>query len=231
MSTRAHSSVTATGPGRRAGGLDPWAGAMVVIALVGFAGFAVLTWLVAARMPLPLDQQLLAQALRWQGLAGAWRLVSEASNLPLIAIGVALVAWLWWKHRRREAILVIVTLALVTVGSEAVKQLVARPRPPGSDTVVPGVIYSYPSGHELESVTLLGIVALLAWRSSLHVAVRAAIAAAVGVFVLLVAVARVAIDAHYPSDVLAGFLAGIAVLALFALLTRPDHDGRRMAAT
>ena len=42
------------------------------------------------------------------------------------------------------------------------------------------------------------------------------------------AVARVAIDAHYPSDVLAGFLAGIGVLGLFAVLT---WDGARANGT
>ena len=37
--------------------------------------------------------------------------------------------------------------------------------------------------------------------------------------VALVAVARMSLDAHYPSDVLAGFLAGMAFVATYALLT------------
>jgi undecaprenyl-diphosphatase len=201
----------------------------VAIAAVGFAGFALVTWLVAAHAPIPFDAPLRDIALGWTAYAGTWSLISDASNLPLIAIAVGLVLWLLWKRRFREAILVVIVLAAVTAGSEAVKQLVARPRPPSSDARVIGVVYSFPSGHVLESVTILGMIALLVWRTTLRLAVRAAVAIAVGAFVALVAVARVAIDAHYPSDVLAGFLAGIAVLAVFALLTRPRRDAQRQA--
>ena len=209
----------------------PWLWA--VLAVVGLAGFAILTALVAARIALPFDAPLRAVALRWSAWSDVWAAISDAANIPLIVIGVAIVAWLLWTGHRREAVLVIVTLALVTAGSEGVKQLVARPRPPGSTAVVPGVIYSYPSGHELESVTILGIVALLVWRSRRPRAARLAVALAVALFCAVVAVARVAIDAHYPSDVLAGLLGGFGVLATFAILTRPSglESERRGSST
>ena len=199
--------------------------AWLVVALLGFAGFAVLTWLVATQTAIPFDQPLRDLARGWDGYFDLWNLLSNAANFPLIGLGVAIVLWMFWKHRQREGILVIVVLAAVTAGSEAVKQLVARPRPPGSETVVPGVVYSFPSGHVLEAVTILGIIAILVWRSSLPQSARRAFAIAVAIFVTMVAVARVAINAHYPSDVLAGFLAGIAVLAIFARLTRPAREG------
>lgn len=202
----------------------------VAIAVVGFAGFALLMSLVVAHTAIPFDAPLRDIARGWTAYTGTWSLISDAANLPLIAIGVGLVLWLLWKRRFREAILVVVVLAAVTAGSETVKQLVARPRPPSSDAHVIGVVYSFPSGHVLESVTILGIIAILVWRTTVPLAVRAGVAIAVGAFVALVAIARVAIDAHYPSDVLAGSLAGIAVLAIFALLTRPRRDAQRQAS-
>ena len=167
----------------------------------------------------PFDGPLLDRARAYSAYHDLWDLLSNAAYLPLIAIGVGLVVWLFVKRQRREAVLVILILAAITAGSEAIKQLVARPRPPGSDTVVPGVVYSYPSGHVLEAVAIFGIIAILLWRSSRPFWVRAGFAIAVAVFVVALAVARVAINAHYPSDVLAGFLAGIGVLGLFAVLT------------
>jgi len=198
--------------------------AWLLIAAVGLGGFAVLTWLLAAHLQPAFDRPLLETARGWVALAGAWDLLSNAANIPLIVLGVGTVLWLFLRGRRREALLVILVLAAATVGSEAVKELIARPRPPGSDTVVPGVVYSYPSGHVLESVTVLGIIAVLVWRGHMPAVVRAGFAVAVGVFVALVALARVAINAHYPSDVLAGFLAGVGVLAVFALLSRPRGE-------
>ena len=209
----------------RSSSVETWA--CLTVALIGFAGFALLTWVTAMHFAIPLDQSILDVARSWTAFMGAWVLLSDAANIPMIFVGVGLVLWLFWKRARREAVLVIITLALVTAGSEAVKQIVHRPRPPGSDAVVAGVIYSFPSGHVLEAVTILGIAAVLVWRSSLPLLARIAVAVAVWVFVALVAVARVAINAHYPTDVLAGFLAGIGVLAIFILLTRDSYAGEQ----
>jgi membrane-associated phospholipid phosphatase len=41
------------------------------------------------------------------------------------------------------------------------------------------------------------------------------------IWVVLVGLARMALNAHYPSDVLAGALGGIGALSLYAWLTRP----------
>jgi undecaprenyl-diphosphatase len=68
-------------------------------------------------------------------------------------------------------------------------------------------------------VTIFGIIAILVWRSSLPRWLRIGFPVAVAIFVVLVGFARMAIDAHYPSDVLAGLLAGIGVVGLFAVLT------------
>ena len=209
----------APGAGQRIAAIA-WAGT----ALVCLNGFVLLTWLVASRTAIWFDQPLLSLGRSWDGYAAVWNLLSNAANLPLIGIGVGLVLWLLFHQRRREAVLVVLVLVAVTAGSEGVKQLVARPRPPGSDTVVPGVIYSFPSGHVLEALTIFGMITILVWRGSCPRWVKRGVAIAVSVFVVLVAVARVALNAHYPSDVLAGFLAGLGVLAIFALLATPQRQ-------
>jgi membrane-associated phospholipid phosphatase len=50
---------------------------------------------------------------------------------------------------------------------------------------------------------------------------RVAFTVLVIVWVVLVGLARMALNAHYPSDVLAGALGGIGALSLYAWLTRP----------
>lgn len=200
--------------------------AWATLALVGIAEFVILTWLMLTAAVVPFDQPLLDAATSLGAYRTAWSLLSDAANLPLIAIGAALVIGLFVTHHRRESGTVLVVLAVVTAGSELIKQLVARPRPPGGDVVVPGVVYSYPSGHVLEALTIFGIIAILLWRADHH---RVAIAAGAFtiVFVSLVAVARVAINAHYPSDVLGGMLAGVGVLGCFALATPRDLSPSR----
>jgi undecaprenyl-diphosphatase len=193
--------------------------------------FGCLTVLVDVRVPIPFDQALSNAARGWTSLTWAWRFLSDSANLPLIAMGVGIVIWLLLTRRRREAVVVVVLLAAITAGSEAVKQVVARPRPPGSDTVVAGVVYSYASGHVLEALTIYGIIAVEVWRSRIPRPAALFVAILAATVVGLVAVARVAIGAHYPSDVLGGALAGLGCLALYAWLTRPggiaDHTRDR----
>jgi undecaprenyl-diphosphatase len=204
---------------------DPRDLVLDALAIAGLAGFAVLSVVLYAHVTPFFDPPIRDALLHYQSWHVLWNDISEAANFPMIGIAVGLVLYLWWKHRRREAVLVAITLALVTAGSEGVKELVHRPRPPDSQTVVPGVIYSYPSGHELEAITILGILALLVWRSRAPRPVAVAVAILVAIFCAWVGIARIAINAHWPSDVLAGLLGGIGVLALVIRLTRHDDRG------
>jgi undecaprenyl-diphosphatase len=194
----------------------------LVIAVVSLVGLVALTIAVAAKVQFSFDQPLLTIAHTWDGNPGIWQAVSETANIPLIVIGLGFVAWLFFTKRRREAFLVLVMLAAVTGGSEAIKQITLRVRPEaGTASGIPGVIYSYPSGHVLEALTILGFVAMRLWRSAAALALRVGVAVLAAVEVVLVAVARVALGAHYPTDVLAGVLGALGALGLYAWFTRP----------
>jgi membrane-associated phospholipid phosphatase len=195
--------------------------AWVIAAVVGIGGFVILTALMAMHQTIPFAAPLMDLAKPYAVDKFAWNFLSESANFPLVAIGLGIVAMLFRAQRRRDAIAVFFVLAAATAGSEGVKQLIHRPRPPGSDTVVPGVVYSYPSGHTLEVLTIFGILTLITWRSGVDRWIKVAMLVFTILFVAAVAVARVSINAHYTSDVLGGFLAGMGVIALFALLTRP----------
>jgi undecaprenyl-diphosphatase len=194
---------------------SPWP----LIAAIGLGVFALMSWIIASKAAIPFDQPLLDSAKGLDQYMGFWRLLSDAANYPLIAIGIGIVVWLLIKRQGREAVLVVGVLAAVTAGSEGVKLLVARPRPPGDSSTYLGAVYSYPSGHILEAVTIYGIIAVLLWRSSAPKAVRVVVPVLFVVLIALTAVARVAVNEHYPSDVLASLFGGVGVLALFAWFT------------
>ncbi|GAC1668149.1 MAG: phosphatase PAP2 family protein [Candidatus Limnocylindrales bacterium] len=203
-----------------------------MLAVLGLGGFAAFTVVIKAGYIPAFDQTLLDAARGWQSWATVWRVISESANLPLIAIGAGIVIWLFVTHRRREALVVALVLIAVTAGSEAVKQFVARPRPSGTDPNIPGVVYSFPSGHVLEALTIFGIIAIRIWRSSAGGLLRSVVVVAVIIDVILVAVARVALSAHYPTDVLASAVGGAGVLGLYGWVTRRgrDRDGSARAA-
>ena len=205
--------------------------AWLVVAVMGLVGFALLTWAVWAMVVFPFDQPLLTLTHTWDGNPDIWKVVSETANIPLIVIGLGFVIWLFVTKRRREAVLVLLMLVAVTAGSEGVKQLTLRPRPEqGTASGIPGVVYSYPSGHVLEALTILGFVALRVWRTGRALVLRLAVAIVVAIDVVLVGIARMALGAHYPTDVLAGLLGGIGVLGLYAWFTRSGAWADKPAA-
>jgi membrane-associated phospholipid phosphatase len=149
----------------------------------------------------------------------AWALLTAAGGLILVPIGIVLVVGLLLVGQVRMAIVVAAALVLGALGTELVKLLIARPRPPGDPLVgAPG--YSFPSGHTLNSTVTYGLVALVAWRSRLPLPVRRVLVVALVVLIVLVGLSRIALGVHYPSDVLAGWLAGTAIVATVVVLTR-----------
>jgi undecaprenyl-diphosphatase len=208
-----------------AGGLPAKAGrrpgsGLRLLATASLLAFAALTIAVGMRVVFPFDAPILAAALALNGVPGFWEFMSQTANFPLIAIAVITFLWLVRAKRYREAVLVAVMLAAVTAGSEAVKQLTARPRPSGSGDGIPGVVYSYPSGHVLEAMTILGMLVVRAWRVARRLWAKIAFAAVVAVEVILVGIGRMALDAHYPTDLLAGVLGSIGALGWYGWLTR-----------
>ncbi len=202
----------------RAEGRSP---ALLITAAVSLVLFVGLALALANHVVFPFDQPILAWARTFDGTPAIWNGFSQSANFPLIAIGIGLVLWLIWSRRYREAIVVVMILIAVTAGSEGVKELTARPRPSGNGDGIPGVVYSFPSGHILECMTILGVVAIRVWRTTVHRLLRWVLAAVVVAEVILVGIARMALNEHFPTDLLGGFLGAVAALALYAWFTRP----------
>lgn len=199
----------------------------LLTAILSLGALVVLSLVVAGGVVIPFDQSLLALARTWDAQPLIWQVITQSANIPLIVIAVGFMAWLFLTKRRREALLVLLILAAVTGGSEGLKLLVAKPRPSRTGDGIPGVIFSYPSGHVLEVLSILGIIAVRIWRNATSSRLRLVVVVLVVVEVVLVGISRLALDEHYPTDLLAGLLGGIAAISLYAWWTRPgawaDH--------
>lgn len=122
--------------------------------------------------------------------------------------------------------------AIATGGSGllnfAAKHTFERERPALWTSVAPEATYSFPSGHAMASATFACVVTVLCWRSP----ARPAVFAVASLFVLAVGVSRVYLGVHYPSDVLAGWMAAVAwALGVHLVMSggRRLRRGRRRA--
>ncbi len=193
---------------------------LLVLALACAGAFLVLAMVVSRQGSLAFDEPVIAFVTGLGISTDAWRAVTELGGLLLVPLGVGLVGWLVLQRRYSEAVIVAIALIAATLFTDAVKDFIARPRPPGPH-LAPAAGYSFPSGHTLNSTTTYGLIALYAWRSRARSGMRWFVCCGLLTIPFLVGLSRIALGVHYPSDVLGGWLAGAAVVLLVAAITPP----------
>jgi len=136
---------------------------------------------------------------------------------PVLFYGVVVIAavWVWRRHGRRLALFLAVTTALGGLLDTAVKVAVNRPRPSLVDPVATAAGKSFPSGHAMGSTVVYGAL-LLVFLPLIARRRRVVVVAAAGVVELAIGFSRLALGVHYISDVLGGYVLGLAWLTASA---------------
>jgi undecaprenyl-diphosphatase len=155
--------------------------------------------------------------MRW--VAGHQNPIVKAGMVEVTSLGtgavvtmIVLVAglFLWLNRHKHSAILLIVA----TVGGMLLNQLLKigfnRPRPHIFDWGTYAMSSSFPSGHAMSSVIVYGTVAYLAARLQANAASRILTLVLAAFIVTLICVSRIYLGVHYPSDVAAGIVIGLA---------------------
>lgn len=153
------------------------------------------------------------------------RVVTQLGSPNLsVFIGVVGGALLWRRCRASSLAL----LALVSMGVASdllLKLIVDRPRPTGA--VIGTSLGSFPSGHAIHAVIILGIVPFLLWAHTGNKAFLRVGAVMFAVGVPAVALSRVRLGAHWPSDVVASFFIGVTLLVATEQLLTSAWAARR----
>jgi membrane-associated phospholipid phosphatase len=149
-----------------------------------------------------------------------WTVVSFVLGpVPLRLLGVVAAVVAMVKRNLRAALLLLACAPLSGFVTLAAKGLVNRPRP--STMLVAAPSTSFPSGHALE--TTAAWLALLSLLLPVLSRMIGGIAIAVtALILLLVGIARVALNVHYPSDVMAGWSLGYLYFLVCLLVFRPS---------
>ncbi|WP_029077312.1 bifunctional DedA family/phosphatase PAP2 family protein [Kaistia adipata] len=203
---------------------DPGTSTLLVMGTVAIA-------LAAAFLSLAEDVFMREQVTRMDSavstLVQGWRtprldavmiaITSLGDGVVIIAVLVAAVIWLVAHRRRKLAAGLVVTMALAALAVPLLKSALVVPRP--IDLYAGADAFSFPSGHATHAAALY---LSLAWLATHNAALRWKILGFVlaGLLVGAIAVSRVYLAAHWPSDVLAGLALGSMLAALYALVFR-----------
>ena len=157
----------------------------------------------------------LMPSIRTPAQTAFFRVVTALANTETaILLMVATAAVLWQRHQRFLAGLVIVVAGGEEVVTYIIKHLVMRMRPDRVLSLFKEGGFSFPSGHSVWATVLFGLLAYFIYKS--YTSTRARLLT-VGLYVLtvfLVALSRIYMGVHYPSDVWGGILLGGSMLTL-----------------
>ncbi|HEY7237326.1 MAG TPA: phosphatase PAP2 family protein [Gemmatimonadaceae bacterium] len=185
----------------------------VAVAIAGTWAFAELAGHVASGGTQAFDDAV----LRW---LGAHRAASmDAFMLDITALGtssvVAMVVgvaalFLWLNRHKHSAILLLVSTFGGILLNNLLKLGFSRPRPDIIPWATTATFYSFPSGHAMSATVVYATVAYLAARLQQTHKARLAIALVATLVVSLICLSRLYLGVHYPSDVAAGVIVGLA---------------------
>lgn len=190
--------------------LTTWSNRSFQLSIFCAVGFGAVAAMVCSRKIGAFDRAVVDfwQGMESPGMTGVMKFITTiGSGGPVVAITIAIMLFLFFvlKHRK-ELILFVFVLA----GSEALnvvlKTLFHRERPT-IHRLIPESGFGFPSGHSMGAFSLYGMLAFLLWK---HIPVwwgRTLLILAACAFILAIGISRIYLGVHYPSDVLAGYLA------------------------
>ncbi|WP_239805692.1 phosphatase PAP2 family protein [Croceicoccus hydrothermalis] len=211
---------------------------MLAFAVLLWAGFAVVVWAVLAGHTAQFDTVLLRLPRMADGAARGpgWghEMMRDVTALggvllrnffALIGVGIAAFVLRW----RGIAVWLFVTVASGWLVNSVMKYAFARPRPELVPHLAEADGPAFPSGHSFNGAVVYVALALAFAPCVVRASARHALIGAAMVLAALIAMSRIGLGVHWPSDALAGWLGGTGWAVLCAAAFRPLPIGRDTA--
>lgn len=184
-----------------------WAFLISVISLIGFSLMAIV---ISLKDILAFDRVIMSfiQGLETPSLTAIMKfftLMGSFKMIALIAIIVIIFLYIVLKHRS-ELILFTIVIIGARILNRFLKEFFQRTRPDFHRLIEIGG-YSFPSGHAMNAMAAYGILTFLLWRHISSRRGRTFLIVLSSLFILMIGISRIYLGVHYPSDIIAGYLA------------------------
>ncbi|MBO0999923.1 phosphatase PAP2 family protein [Bacillus sp. SD075] len=201
-----------------------------IISVLSLIGFSFMAFTISANEYLKFDEVVIPLVQGWESplltvIMKFFTYIGSTGSLIILSLVILFFLYRVLKHR-----LELVLFTAVMVGSPLlnlmVKLFFQRARPDLHRLIEIGG-YSFPSGHAMNAFSLYGILTFLLWR---HIKTRWARISLIlfsMMMILSIGMSRIYLGVHYPSDILAGYLAGGCWIAISIWFFQRYQDRRR----
>lgn len=116
--------------------------------------------------------------------------------------------YLWLRRQAGLAIFVAVSISFGTLVNTVLKEVIARPRPDLFSHATDAAFSSFPSGHAMMSTMVFLTLGALLSLSSNDGRIKVYILSWSVLLPLMVGISRLYLGVHWPTDIIAGWIAG-----------------------
>ncbi len=134
----------------------------------------------------------------------------------LVGISLLISVVLWIKNRKKDAIFFSVTMLISAIIIWISKELIQRARP--LNILINETNSSFPSGHALIAIVFFGMISYLMLKRNISKIQKITTIVISLIIILIIGFSRIYLNAHWLSDILAGYFLGIFILALGILI-------------
>lgn len=144
------------------------------------------------------------------GITSVLKVITELGGVAFIVLAGVLIFMFCKKIRW----VVTFDLVGVTLINQVIKHIVRRPRP-NVLRLVEEDGYSFPSGHSMVSMAFYGIIIYLVYKNVTNKYLKWTLIALLSLLILSIGFSRIYVGVHYFTDVVGGFLLGLAYLIIY----------------
>jgi membrane-associated phospholipid phosphatase len=161
-------------------------------------------------------------SLRSDFLTGVMKTITFFGGELFLSCGIFLLLLVLWRRHKISALIFTFLLVFGTVINLFLKDIFHRPRPDYLP-LVHEITYSFPSGHAMNSFIFYTCLAYFIIRNTKSRQVKIITAISAGSIIFLIGLSRVYLGAHFPSDVIAGYIAGLMWFIVILVAERTAH--------
>ena len=153
-----------------------------------------------------------------------WITESGSAQAIILLSLVTIFSLYRYKKGKIDILFFILTVAGGALLNYVLKLSFQRVRP-SINQFIDAVGFSFPSGHSMGSMIFYGIISYFIIRSQRSITIKVMVTMISFLFITMIGISRIYLNAHYPSDVIAGYLAGF-IWLLFCIFTKIEYKKR-----
>lgn len=136
----------------------------------------------------------------------------------LVTTGLALIFVLYKQERKKDSLILFISLATGYILEQLVKILIQRPRPPIQ--LIEKASYSFPSGHAIFAAILFTFL-VYSYKDKIKNNLQKIVFVSLGIILILfVGFSRIYMNVHWFTDVMGGFFLGFFILSSILFLVQ-----------